>query len=155
MAFAPYTRFLLIILSPVTYPISLLLDKTYGYGSLTVRYKRSDLKEIIKLHQQNDLMRNGLDEQEVQIINSIIDLKNIQIKDVMIELNKAFILYEEDVVNENLIKKIQLYNFTRIPIFDYNKLCKGFLNTKNLVSVDFTKNTKIKEFLIRRKPQFI
>ena len=73
----------------------------------------------------------------------------------MIELNKAFILYEEDVVNENLIKKIQLYNFTRIPIFDYNKLCKGFLNTKNLVSVDFTKNTKIKEFLIRRKPQFI
>ena len=100
-------------------------------------------------------MRNGLEEQEVQIINSIIDLKNIKIKDVMIKLEKAFILYEEDIVNDSLIKKISLYNFSKIPIFNKKKLCTGFINTKELLNVSVEDKITIGKLVIKRKPLFI
>lgn len=86
--------------------------------------------------------KEGLDQEEVRIINAIIDMKTVPLTDLMIPYDKAFVMDKNIQLTPELIIRIRLKNFSRIPILE-NKKCIGFINTKDLINVDIEKRNNL------------
>lgn len=78
----------------------------------------------------NEEGHEGFTREEITIINSIIDIRNVSVKKIMITMEKTFKLLESDVISDSLIKKIQEKSYSKIPIIKTNGHCKGFLKSK-------------------------
>ena len=79
---APVTSCLMIVLSPISYPISLCLDCCLGKHKKP-RFDNKDLKELISLHSRQELLKShvedepnvGLENSQTDMMLSVIDLK--------------------------------------------------------------------------------
>ena len=99
-ALAPFISTLICVLYPICYPISKALDYFLGHGETRVRFKKKDLKAIMELHQtKKNPNFEGLTNEEVKIINSIIDIRNVKVCDIMIPFEKSFNLDSNDVIS--------------------------------------------------------
>lgn len=97
----------------------------------------------------------GFTSEEITIINSIIDIRNVSVKSIMVPLNRAYKLNEEEVINEELLNKIYDKNFSRIAIFSQDNKCKGFLKTKRLIKIYKNIGQKVKTLGVHSKPIFV
>lgn len=56
----------------------------------------------------------------MKIINSIIDLRNVSVNNIMVPLNRTFRLNEDDIIDQEMINNINKKNFSKIPIFSHD-----------------------------------
>lgn len=101
------------------------------------------------------MKEEGFTSEEITIINSIIDIRNVSVKSIMVPLNRAYKLNEEEVINEELLNKIYDKNFSRIAIFSQDNKCKGFLKTKRLIKIYKNIGQKVKSLGVHSKPIFV
>lgn len=120
---------------PICYPIAKGLDYFLGHGVTQVRFAKKDLKTLIQLHHSAQDGSEGFTGEEIKIINSIIDIRNVSVKSIMVPLERTYKLSEEDEIDEQMIKKIVDKNFSRIPIFSGDGRCRGLLKTKRLLRI--------------------
>ena len=73
--------------------------------------------------------------EETIMINSIIDLREINVTKVMIPFEKIFMLNSNEKINEFLLKRIKIKGYSKIPVFEQSK--------NNVIG----KNEKIYKFL--------
>ena len=107
-------RILMIIVWPVAFPISWLLTKILGKHEGTI-YRRNELKQLVSLHGPAEFGELSMD--EVRMISSILDLKNISIGKISTPLRNAFMLDVNTTLSTESFKVINATGYSRIPIY--------------------------------------
>lgn len=137
----PIAKLLMFFLWPICYPISKALDCCIGHREDT-RMKRNDLKALIELHkhaegetQQKIQSSVKLSGEEIQVINSTLDLSETPVTKEMKRIANVFILDESIRITEEIIEEIVSSGFSKIPVCKANHKHEiiGFIKVKTLV----------------------
>jgi len=130
----------ILILYPICWPISKVLDKMLGDEMSTV-WSRRELKEIITYHKKSRGSR--LDGDEERILHGALSFSDEVVGNVMISRPHVFALEVNDVIDKKLILKMRRFGFSRFPVYK-NKLDNivGVLFFRDLVGVSFGKKVK-------------
>ncbi|KAJ1514866.1 hypothetical protein HMI54_013324 [Coelomomyces lativittatus] len=140
-------QFLMILFSPIAYPISKLLDyslgKTKGYT-----YKRAELKALVALHEKSEAHFGPLNTDEVTIIKAVLELRDKNVRTIMTPLEDTYMLSTEQLLDETKIQEIVDKGYSRIPVYrgHERKHILGMLLVKKLASYDPHLQWKVKEF---------
>lgn len=136
--FAPLIRFVSIITYPVSKPLAMLLDKMLGHEGHHL-HSRAELGMIISEHKIGD--ESELDEDEVEIIQSALQLSEKTIKDIMRPIKDVYWLRQNAILDDKTVDEIKSRGHSRIPVFDKDLTqCYGVLLMKDMVDVDFDEN---------------
>ncbi|MBC7764224.1 DUF21 domain-containing protein [Microbacteriaceae bacterium] len=134
--FSPLLKFTIWVTYPVAKPLQLILDKLIGQEKHLL-HSRDELGLIIGEHQTDD--SSELDEDEVGIIQSALQLSEKTVKDIMRPIDDVFWLPIDAELNEKTVDTITSHGYSRIPILSRNKTdCYGVLLMKDMVDIDFT-----------------
>ncbi|KAG0369384.1 hypothetical protein BGX24_002433 [Mortierella sp. AD032] len=140
------------IMSPIAYPIAMLLDSWLGVHHGTT-YRRTELKTLVSLHQVNGI--GELTDDEVTIIASVLDLKEKPVSMVMTPLEDVFTLSEDAILDEELMEEIVSAGYSRIPIYRHDDASNfiGMLLVKRLITYDPEDHIAVREFKINSLPE--
>ena len=131
---APIIKTLIIVLSPICYPISKGLDYFLGEHDEKVRFAKKDLKTLMDLHDnrnhQND---EAFSTEEIRIIKSTMDIRHVNVEKIMVKFDKIFKVHTNTKITPELLKRLKKRSYSKIPIFDEENLCIGVLVVKKLV----------------------
>ena len=165
---APIVKWLILLFYPICYPISKGLDYFLGHHSEKIRFAKKDLKALMTLQVRNKKTSHsaaehkgedddgGLTEEEINIINSTIDLRTVLVSNIMVPMNKLFVLSDQDIINQDLLNKTIRKGFSNIPIFTEENKCLGVLTTKKLLNYKDYLNKSISESKqLLNKPFFV
>ncbi|KER23242.1 hypothetical protein T265_14684, partial [Opisthorchis viverrini] len=128
----PLTQFLLFITAPVSYPVSLILDKIFGEEIGQV-YNREKLKALILAQKSYGYVGDD----EVNIITGALSMNTKTAADVMTPIDDVYMLPHNAVLDFQTTNDIITHGFTRVPIYEGSRsnICT-VLNVKDLAFVD-------------------
>ncbi len=133
--FAPLIYGVTWLTYPLSKPLSLMLEKVVGQEKTTL-HTRAELGLLIGEHKA--LQGSELDEDEVEIVQSALQLSEKTASDIMQPIKNVFWLSYSAVLDTVTVQKIIEKGYTRIPIFDTElKNCYGVLLMKDMVGRDF------------------
>jgi len=120
----PLVRVIIVLLFPVAFPLSWGLDKMLG-EELATTYSSSEMLKLLQIHVQERVM----DPDTAVAMTGALKYKDIAVKDVMTPLDNTFMLSAEEKLNFETIGKIFKTGYSRIPVYEINKVCirKKFL----------------------------
>jgi len=144
-------RFLRIALFPVAGPIAWMLDRCLGaeHGS---RYRRAELKALVGLHiaAENHDQQHGLTTDEVTIIQGALEMKNLNVENCMISLDKVFMLNLDTVLDDDCLADILASGYSRIPVYDgHPHNIRGLLLVKNLICINGSDRRTLRQLALR------
>ncbi|KAG0164217.1 hypothetical protein DFQ28_010767 [Apophysomyces sp. BC1034] len=150
--FGEMVLMLMYFMYPIAYPTALLLDYFLGSSTGTV-YKKAGLKTLVSLHQSQD--NEGLTEDEVNIISSVLDLREKPVSKVMVPIMDVFTLSIDSILDKQTVDKILSAGYSRIPICDTDNKSNyiGMLLVKNLITYDSDDQLPVKSFQLRPLPE--
>ena len=99
-----FVRLIILILYPLTYPISWILDKILCEEIPTV-WGKKELKEIIK--QSEDSNKTSVDEDEERIVIGALEFSDKLVADVMVKPPNIFTVNSSDLLGATLLEKIK------------------------------------------------
>ncbi|KAI8982438.1 hypothetical protein BDF20DRAFT_866933 [Mycotypha africana] len=148
---------LMYIMYPLAYPTALLLDYFLGPSHGTM-YKKAGLKTLVSLHRAVENTETDVDaltEDEVTIIGAVLDLRSKPVSQIMTPIADVFTLSTEDILNEELVDKILIEGYSRIPIHvpGDNMNFVGMLLTKRLITYDPEDALPVKDLQISTLPE--
>ncbi|KAH9827839.1 hypothetical protein Tdes44962_MAKER02773 [Teratosphaeria destructans] len=152
---APFVVGLMWIMAPVAWPTAKLLDYILGQDH-GVTYKKAGLKSLVQLHQTlGTTPGERLMEDEVNIIKSVLDLKEKAVVDVMTPMDDVFILSADTVLDENMMNTILNQGYSRIPVYkpDNNRDFIGMLLVKILITYDPEDAQRVRDFPLATLPE--
>lgn len=145
-----FVRLIILLLYPVTFPISWILDKVLGEEIPTVWGKR-ELKEIIK--QSEDSNKTSVDEDEERIVIGALEFSDKLVADVMVKPPNIFTVDSSDQLGAILLQKIKNASHSRIPVVKENNRIDGVLFVKDLIT--YSPKTESAVIEIMRKEGYI
>lgn len=112
------------------------------------------LKSLVSLHRSDDDV-DGLTEDEVNIIRSVLDLREKLVVDIMTPMEDVFTLSIHCILDEKLVHKILSNGYSRIPIKESDTCFNyiGMLLVKNLISYDSGDKLPVSHFPICPLPE--
>ncbi|KAI7825404.1 hypothetical protein BX661DRAFT_144364 [Kickxella alabastrina] len=132
--FAYPVRILQYILSPLGYPIALLLDYVLGpdHG---ITYKKAALKELVSL---SDTAHGGnLSADEVTIIRGALELGEKLVVEVMTDLNNVYMVDINARLDRSLLTEMLRQGHSRVPVYEGERTnVVGVLLVKSLILLD-------------------
>lgn len=138
---APFTKFVLVILWPIAYPIAKILDYFLGHEMPTV-YTKSELIDIVAEHESSDL--SDIDNEERRIVQGALKFSHVHVADAMTPREKVVMYSEDEVLSEKFFEEINDTGLSRFPVYDDNKdAIAGVLYAKDLIVEN--ENITIKE----------
>ncbi len=140
-----FVRVIIVLLYPVTYPISWILDKVLGEEIPTI-WGKKELKEIIK--QSEDSKQTLIDQDEERIMLGALDFSNKTVLDVMVPREDVFTLESDQIVHQDMVNEIKKSTFSRIPVMDSDKkTTSGLLVTKDLLGYSVSEELTVSELM--------
>jgi metal transporter CNNM len=132
---APTIRLMIFLTYPVSRPLQLILDKTFGHPATELE-TRHELGILIGEHLVNS--DSELDNDEVEIMRGALSLSEKRVRDIMKPIRKVYWLTPDTIINARKIEQIKSKAWSRIPVFNHS-LTKvyGVLLMKDLVDMDF------------------
>uniref|UniRef100_A0A0R3RSU9 CNNM transmembrane domain-containing protein n=1 Tax=Elaeophora elaphi TaxID=1147741 RepID=A0A0R3RSU9_9BILA len=132
----------MIILSPVAWPISKILDLILGFKGCEV-YDRSKIEFLILEAAKTSSAVFS------EILKNAINLPRIRVGNIMTKIDEAFLLSTTDALDNKLILSIVEKGYSRIPVYEGSKRSKviAVLNVKDLITTDFTKSIVVIDIL--------
>ena len=106
------TKFFMFLTSPLSFPLSKILDCVLGAEIGTV-YNRERLIELMKVTEQY----NGLEKKEINIVHGALVLKQKNVKDVMTPLDDCYMLPIDTLLNFETLTEIKEQGYSRIPVY--------------------------------------
>ena len=152
---------LICLFYPISYPIAKGLDCFLG-GEHQGRYGRAELKGLLrkqasdiierKQNAKDAIMDFGIDEEQIQIMQSALDLKKNTLRDILTPLNKVYMLPMDGVLDEDTMVSIMASGHSRVPVYNKSKhnIC-GMLLVKRLILLNPDEPKPIRS-LCSRKP---
>ncbi|KAI5294629.1 hypothetical protein KEM52_003568 [Ascosphaera acerosa] len=151
---APFVLLLMRLMSPVAWPIALLLDRLLGHGQPTV-YKKAGLKTLVTLHKTLGVAGEQLNSDEVTIISAVLDLKEKPVGSIMTPIQTVFTMSVDAVLNQETMDLILSQGYSRIPIHtsDNSENFVGMLLVKMLITYDPEDCKQVKDFALATLPE--
>lgn len=152
---APFVLLLMWIMCPVAWPTAKLLDWLLGEDHGTM-YKKAGLKTLVQLHKTlGTTPGERLMEDEVTIINSVLDLKEKPVGDIMTPMQDVFIMSADTVLDERMMDTILSQGYSRIPIYapDNQRNFIGMLLVKILITYDPEDAKRVRDFALATLPE--
>ena len=148
----PLLKFTMFVTYPVAKPLQLLLDLLIGSHSDRQLHTRSELGLIINEHAGDN--GSELDEDEVQIIKSTLQLSEKKVEDIMTDIRHVYWLEPDTLLDGEQIQELKSAGWSRIPVFNKNrtKFC-GSLHVKDLVDINFRKEPRLVKDLTLHKAE--
>ena len=139
----PIVKFFMLLLCPLAYPISWVLNKVLG-DELGTIYSKAEFEKLIKIHLEN----SALDEEEENIMTGALQYKAKIVSAVMTPINKAFMIHIDAILNFRTISDLWKSGFSRVPVYgcDRNNIV-GLLLVKDLIMIDPEDNTSVKQLV--------
>ena len=126
------TKFFMAITSPLSFPISKILDCILGEELGTV-YNRERLIELLRVTGDN----TDLNKDEVNILEGALVLQNKTVKEIMTPLVDCYMLPLDSVLDFQTISEIKSKGYSRIPVYDKDESrIVHILLAKDLLFVD-------------------
>eukprot|EP00607_Mallomonas_marina_P002778 CAMPEP_0182425750 /NCGR_PEP_ID=MMETSP1167-20130531/12237_1 /TAXON_ID=2988 /ORGANISM="Mallomonas Sp, Strain CCMP3275" /LENGTH=469 /DNA_ID=CAMNT_0024606717 /DNA_START=293 /DNA_END=1702 /DNA_ORIENTATION=+ len=159
--FVPFVKFLVMILYPVAYPISILLDQLFGHEEGDAILTRSELHALMRLQKPNKQSdyhaledsehENDLSLKEVGILSGVLQLPQFCIRDVMIRMNDVYCLSADTLLDESALQGILSCGFSRIPVFNRKdkQNILGYMLVKSLVVVNPDDRVSLRSIQLR------
>jgi len=114
----------------VTYPFVLLAEFISNFGSDSTSVTREEVIAMAEMGEDEGI----LEEQETDLIENTLRLKDIKVNDVMTPRNVIFALNKDMTVGQ-VLEEHETLDFTRIPVFDTNlDNMVGMVNRYNIVN---------------------
>jgi len=107
-------RIFIVILYPVSWPISVVLDKMLGKRLPDV-WSKGELKDLISYHRK--IKASSLDVDEERILHGALSFSDRVVADVMISRSNVFALEVGEVIDKRLILKMKKFGFSRFPVY--------------------------------------
>lgn len=145
----------MLILSPVAWPTAKLLDWLLGEDHGTM-YKKAGLKTLVTLHKTLGAgTQERLMEDEVTIINSVLDLKEKPVGDIMTPMQDVFTMSADTILDERMMDTILSQGYSRIPIYspDNSRNFIGMLLVKILITYDPEDAKRVRDFALATLPE--
>jgi metal transporter CNNM len=144
LAVGAHTRFItiffMILTSPVSFPLSKILDFVLG-KEIAATYNREKIRELMK-------NVKDLEEKECMMINGALDFNKWYVNDIMTALNEVFMLDVNSKLDFETIVNIQQKGFSRIPVYEGTKdNVVGLLHVKDFTLLDPDDNMPVKALL--------
>ena len=113
-----------------TYPFVLLAEFISNFGSDSTSVTREEVIAMAEMGEDEGI----LEEQETDLIENTLRLKDIKVNDVMTPRNVIFALNKDMTVGQ-VLEEHETLDFTRIPVFDTNlDNMIGMVNRYNIVN---------------------
>lgn len=135
------TKLFMVLTFPLSYPISVILDKVLGDEIGNV-YSREKLGELIRDQGAKGYVKSD----EVNIITGALSLTTKTVKDVMTPLEDSYMIPSEAILDFDTMNEIVSHGFTRVPVYEDNDkthVC-AVLNVKDLAFIDPDDKTPLK-----------
>eukprot|EP00053_Salpingoeca_punica_P016101 m.150207 g.150207 ORF g.150207 m.150207 type:complete len:437 (+) comp16877_c0_seq1:161-1471(+) len=153
--FAPFVGLLMILLSPITYPLSKLLDCLLGENH-TAYFRRSELAALVSMHGTSvagDDNNDPLNAEEVMIIKGALSLREKRVGDCMTALEYVYMLPLNALLDSETIDEIIATGYSRIPVFRKEKSdARQLILVKQLLKYNDEDATPIKQIPKRVMP---
>eukprot|EP00285_Hemiselmis_virescens_P005152 CAMPEP_0173395488 /NCGR_PEP_ID=MMETSP1356-20130122/32216_1 /TAXON_ID=77927 ORGANISM="Hemiselmis virescens, Strain PCC157" /NCGR_SAMPLE_ID=MMETSP1356 /ASSEMBLY_ACC=CAM_ASM_000847 /LENGTH=472 /DNA_ID=CAMNT_0014354233 /DNA_START=1 /DNA_END=1416 /DNA_ORIENTATION=+ len=131
--------------SPLCWPIAVILDMLLGKGHPTI-YRRSELKELTKMHVMDPSGQGTLSAEEVRLMVGTMELAEKQVKDAMQPISDVFMLSMDQCLDSELISDIYGRGHSRIPVYEnHPSHFVGFVLVKNLILVSAEDKVALRE----------
>ncbi|XP_069773687.1 metal transporter CNNM4-like [Narcine bancroftii] len=126
------TKFFMILTFPLSFPISKLLDLILGQEIGKV-YSREKILEMLKVTGPY----NGLDKEELNMIQGALELRTKTVEDVMTPIHDCFMVSKDAILDFSTMSEIMQTGYTRIPVYEQEKSnIVDILYVKDLAFVD-------------------
>ncbi|KDP22217.1 hypothetical protein JCGZ_26048 [Jatropha curcas] len=112
-------RLVVMVLFPLAYPISKLLDWILGEKHSAL-LRRAELKTLVDMHRKEAGKGGELTQDETTIITGALDMTQKTAKDAMTPLSKVFSLDINAKLDEKTMERILSTGHSRIPIYSGN-----------------------------------
>ncbi|XP_023552286.1 DUF21 domain-containing protein At5g52790 [Cucurbita pepo subsp. pepo] len=146
-------RVLLLVLFPLAYPISKILDWLLGKGHSTL-LRRAELKTFVDMHGNKAGKGGELTQEETTIITGALDMTLKTAKDAMTPLSKLFSLDINSKLDEKTMEIILRKGHSRVPIYSGHPTnIIGIILVKDLIKFDPQDETPIRNLTIRKVPR--
>ncbi|CAJ0863448.1 16545_t:CDS:10 [Entrophospora sp. SA101] len=150
--FSWFVLFLMYTMFPIAYPIALLLDYFLGehHG---IMYRKSELKTFVSLHKNGGI--ESLNEDEVQIIGSVLDLREKSVSAIMTPLENSYTLSADCLLDEKTVDEILSAGYSRIPVYEPPNPTHfiGMLLVKKLITYDPEDAWSVRDFPLSSLPE--
>ncbi|TIB59012.1 hypothetical protein E3P78_03717 [Wallemia ichthyophaga] len=149
--FSPLVLILCYLTSPITYPLSKLLDFILGSQHDTT-YKKAELKSFLNLHRYGV---EPLQDDEINIMEACLSLNEKKVMDIMTPIEDVYKLSSDQVVDGVVIDKILHHGYSRIPIHTPNNPTRfiGMLLVKKLIKYDPEDKWLVSDFALSVLPE--
>ena len=142
----------LVLLYPVTKPLSMVLDAILG-GELPTIFSKREFRLLVQ--EQKKHKKSDISEDEFEILEGGLEFSERTVKDVMTPVVNTFFLKQETVLDKEKLNEIHASGHSRIPVYnETSRKVVGILYAKDLVSLD-PHEEKIVKDVMRRKVFFI
>ncbi|KAL3133531.1 hypothetical protein ABBQ38_007384 [Trebouxia sp. C0009 RCD-2024] len=155
-----FVRFLMAASSPISWPISKLLDYLLGSEhtvrppSSTALFRRGQLKALVDLHSETEGLGGQLAAEEINVIRGALDLTSKTAAQGMTPLGKVRMLSADEELNEDTLRGILLSGHSRVPVHrpGNRKELLGIILVKELVLIDNNARTRVADLRMRSLP---
>jgi metal transporter CNNM len=113
----PVVRVIMVLLLPVSYPLSKGLDYALG-EELATTYSSSEMIKLLQIHVHEQVM----DPETATAMQGALKYKDMSVKEVMTPLTNVFMLSAEERLNFETIAKIFKTGYSRIPVYSVSKV---------------------------------
>ncbi|EGD73068.1 hypothetical protein PTSG_04782 [Salpingoeca rosetta] len=142
--FAPMVTLLMLVMLPIGWPLSKLLDLILGEHH-SAFFRRAELGVLVNIHTTNDEdNEEPLTSEEVAIIQGALELNSKTAEDAMQPLDVIYMLHVDRVYSTALAEEILERGHSRIPVFkDTRHKTSHFILTKTLIQYHKNSNVRI------------
>ncbi|KAK4836965.1 hypothetical protein QYF36_001683 [Acer negundo] len=146
-------RLIVIVVFPISYPISKLLDLLLGKRHSAL-LRRAELKTLVDMH-GNEAGKGGeLTHDETTIITGALDMTQKTAKDAMTPLSNVFSIDINSRLDEKMMGVIIGKGHSRVPIYSGTPTnIIGLILVKNLIKYSPGDKTPMRDLTIRRIPR--
>ena len=124
------TTLIIEVLIFFTYPLVLLAEYISNFGEDEATVTREEVIAMAEMGEDEGV----LEEQETDIIENTLKLKDVKVKDIMTPRSVIFALKSDFTVGQ-VLEKHETLDFTRIPIFEGNlDVIKGMVNRYEIIN---------------------
>ncbi|GAX86263.1 hypothetical protein CEUSTIGMA_g13675.t1 [Chlamydomonas eustigma] len=147
-------RILMLLCSPIAWPIAKLLDWILPHETYSL-FRRGQLKALVDMHGADEGLGGGLSDDEVQIICGALDLTHKVAYLGMTPLSKVTMLSSDDTLNKDTLRLVLTSGHSRIPIYQREDRSNiiGLILTKDLLNYNLSDSVPFNCMPIRPLPR--
>lgn len=126
-----FTKVVIWLLLPISYPIAKILDKALG-SELPTTFSHKELMDIISEHEDSD--HSSIDADEERIMHGALQFSHRRVQEVMTPEKRVVSFEENQCLNDNFFEMVNDSGFSRLPVYrgDKNNIV-GILFVKDLL----------------------